>query len=104
MKVGMSIINGIGSAMSKASSGIVVISRDYLAKDYPRYELNGLLTNELVMAKTIFPIWHNVTFAEVLNYDPALADKFALNTADYNAQYIAHRIHDIFLDEAHKRD
>ena len=80
----------IDEGLKLSKFGIVVLSRDFFRKNWPEYELNGLVAREMNGVKVILPIWHNVTRDEVINsLFPTLADKVALNTAVYSLNEIA---------------
>ena len=78
--------------MKLSKYGIVVLSRDFFRKNWPEYELNGLVAREMNGVKVILPIWHNVTRDEVLSYSPTLADKVALNTTAYSLVEIVNEL------------
>jgi hypothetical protein len=78
MRVGDSLRQSIDRGLASSRFGIVVLSKAFFAKNWPQYELNGLLAKEIDGARVILPIWHNVTRAQVLKYSPTLADKVAL--------------------------
>lgn len=80
LSVGDSLTEKIEEGLSNSSLGVIILSNNFFTKQWPRKELNALCTLELVKGKTILPIWHKVTFNDVLKYSPILADKLALNT------------------------
>ena len=80
LTVGDSLSRKIDHGLAESKFGIVVISPAFLQKNWPEYELRGLVSREIDGEKVILPIWHNVTRAQVLKYSPPLADKLALNT------------------------
>jgi hypothetical protein len=80
LTVGDSLSRSIDHGLAQSSFGIVVISPAFLKKNWPEYELRGLISKEIGGRKVILPIWHNVTRQEVLEYSPPLADKLALST------------------------
>jgi len=89
LKVGDSLRKKIDEGLKFSKYGIAVLSRDFFKKDWPEYELNGLVAREMNGVKVILPIWHNVMRDEVLSFSPTLADKIALNTAIYSVAEIA---------------
>ncbi len=89
MQVGDSLRKKIDEGLKSSKYGIVVLSRDFFKKNWPEYELNGLVAKEMNGVKVILPIWHNVTRDEVLSFSPTLADKLALNTAIHSVAEIA---------------
>jgi len=80
LTVGDSLSRSIDHGLAQSSFGIVVISPAFLKKNWPEYELRGLISKEIGGKKVILPIWHNVTRQDVLEYSPPLADKLALST------------------------
>lgn len=80
LKVGDSLRHSIDKGLVNSRYGIVILSKSFFAKNWPKYELNGLVAREIEGHKVILPVWHNVTREEVLSYSPALADKVAITT------------------------
>jgi len=80
LKIGDSLRQSIDKGLVSSRYGIVVISASFIAKNWPQYEVNGLVAREMEGVKVILPIWHKVSKTEVIKYSPTLADKFALNS------------------------
>ena len=84
LTVGDSLRRSIDEGLAHSRFGIVVLSPDFFAKNWPQYELDGLVNREMNEGtKVILPLWHKVSKDEVRSYSPSLADKIALNTAVY---------------------
>lgn len=83
LKLGDSLRQSIDRGLASARFGIVVLSPSFFAKNWPQYELNGLVAREMNGGKVILPLWHKVSKNEVLAQSPSLADKLALSTAMY---------------------
>jgi len=83
LTVGDSLRRSIDRGLAGARFGIVVLSPSFFAKNWPQYELDGLVAKEMEGSKVILPLWHKVSKNEVLRYSPSLADKLALNTATH---------------------
>jgi ADP-heptose:LPS heptosyltransferase len=99
LKVGDSLRQSVDKGLSKSRYGIVVLSPAYLAKDWPQYELNGLVACEIEEGwKVILPIWHNVDKPAILDYSQALADKIALVTTQHSILELSKRLATV-LDE-----
>jgi hypothetical protein len=81
MRVGDSLRRSIDKGLRRSRFGIVVLSKHFFAKQWPKYELDGLIAREVRGKKVILPVWHGVTQKEVLKYSPTLADRVALDTA-----------------------
>lgn len=95
LRIGDSLRRSIDQGLAKARFGIVVLSPAFFAKNWPQYELDGLVQKEMDGNKVILPIWHKVTKAEVIGYSPSLADKLALNTATATLDEMASQIADV---------
>ena len=89
LKIGDSLGRSIDNGLSRSSFGIIVISPHFLEKQWPEYELRGLVAREMEGGKVILPVWHNVTKSQVLEYSPPLADKKALSTSNSSVEKIA---------------
>lgn len=89
LEVGDSLRQSIDKGLASSRYGIVVLSPDFFAKDWPQYELNGLTAREIDGRKVILPIWHNVDKKDVLAYSPTLADKVALATGKMGIKKVA---------------
>jgi hypothetical protein len=84
LKVGDSLRQSIDKGLVKSRFAIVVLSKAFFHKNWPKYELNGLTAMEMDGRKVVLPIWHNTTKSEVLAYSPTLADKVALDSSKVN--------------------
>jgi hypothetical protein len=82
--VGDSLSRAIDHGLSKSNFGIVILSKHFLEKNWPEYELRGLTAKEIGRDKVILPIWHRVSREEILKFSPTLADKFALQSSQYD--------------------
>lgn len=93
LKIGDSLRRKIDSGLAKSRFGVVVLSHAFFAKNWPQYELDGLVTRQMSGGRQlILPLWHRVTKAEVVGYSPSLADKVARSTSDFTVQEIAKEI------------
>ncbi|WP_396434473.1 DnaB-like helicase C-terminal domain-containing protein [Limnohabitans sp.] len=81
IKLGDSLRRSIDRGLSKSTYGLVVLSPDFLRKEWPQKELDGLVAREDGAEKVILPVWHNVTRAEVVSFSPPLGDKLAVLTS-----------------------
>ena len=78
-----------------AKFGVVVLSKAYISKPWPEYELKGLTSKAIGKDKVILPIWHEISRDEVLNFSPPLADTFALDTSRLSLHEIVLKIIEI---------
>jgi len=89
LTVGDSLRRSIDRGLSRSRFGIVVLSPAFLEKQWPQYELDGMVSKEMEGRKVILPIWHRVSKNEVMRYSPTLADRLALSTANYTIEELA---------------
>ena len=97
LELGDSLRESIDRGLVNSKYGAVVLSPYFFAKNWPQYELNGMVAREMNGEKVILPIWHNVTKDEVLEFSPTLADKVALNSSTESIDAIATRLADRVL-------
>jgi hypothetical protein len=95
LRIGDSLRRKIDTGLARSRFGMVVVSHAFFAKNWPQYELDGLVSLEMAGRQRILPVWHEITKSEVLDYSPSLADKVALNTATYTVDEIAEEIADV---------
>lgn len=78
---GDSLRRSIDKGLSKSRYGIVVLSNNFLSKQWPQKELDGLVAREVSEGSNIIlPIWRNISFEEIVKYSPTLADKVAIKS------------------------
>jgi uncharacterized protein YxjI len=95
LKIGDSLRQKIDAGLARSRFGLVVVSHAFFAKNWPQYELDGLVSLEMAGRQRILPVWHEITKEEVLGYSPSLADKVALSTATYTVEEIAQEIAEV---------
>jgi hypothetical protein len=89
LRVGDSLRRSIDRGLAKSRFGIVVLSPSFFAKNWPQYELDGLVAKEMTGGKVVLPLWHKVSKDEVIAFSPTLADRVALSTATYSVDELA---------------
>lgn len=81
LKLGDSIRRSIDKGLRQSRFGIVVLSPAFLEKNWPQYELDGLVEREMKgNDKIILPLWHGVTHDHVMQFSPALAGRKAVSS------------------------
>lgn len=95
LKLGDSLRQSIDKGLANSKYGVVVLSTAFFAKNWPQYELNGMVAREMNGVKVILPIWHKVSKDEVLSYSPTLADKVALNSSLFSIDEIAQKLAEV---------
>lgn len=92
LKPGDSLSRSIDKGILGSRYGLVVISPAFIKKNWPEYELRGLITREMGGSSLIIPIWYEVEQQAVEGFSPTLADKIALRTSGISGQDIALKI------------
>ena len=81
LRAGDSLRRSIDIGLSKCRYGIVILSKNFFHKNWPQWELDGLVQRQNAEGRQLLlPVWHGVTRAEVLEYSPSLADKVAVES------------------------
>ena len=89
LRLGDSLSEKIDEGLAASRFGIVLLSPSFMAKRWPRQELNGLMAREDGGRKVILPVWHNVTKDALASYSPMLADRLAASTENGVAEVAA---------------
>lgn len=88
MKVGRSMSRAMDLGLARSRAGIVVVTPAYLAgRFWPERELGALLHKDIVV-----PVLHNVTFEQLGDVSPFLADTKGFTTAGEDPAGIAAKI------------
>ena len=96
LRAGDSLMRSIDKGLANSKSGIVVISKAFIEKKWPEYELRGLITLEMASKNNkVIPVWYGVSRDEVMAFSPTLADKLALDTTRQSIETIALRVIEI---------
>ena len=82
LKLGDSLRRSIDNGLAHARFGVVVISPNFLRKEWPQKELDGLVAREIEGVKIILPILHDITPSDVRKVSPLLADRLAAMSSD----------------------
>ena len=83
LKLGDSLRGKIDEGLANSRYGVVVLSHFFFNKDWPKTELDALVSKENGQGKkVILPIWHEITRDEVSSYSPILASKLAAQSSD----------------------
>ena len=98
LRMGDSVREKIEEGLANSRYGIVVLSRAFFQKKWPKYELDALVAREMADKSAILPIWHKITEDEIMAHSPGLTDKIALNTSDFTINEIAQEIAEVILN------
>lgn len=82
LHVGDSLTRTIDAGLAKSHFGVVVLSQQFFAKEWPRKELDALLSRESDGTKVVLPVWHSVDAKAVAAHSAILASRYAARTDD----------------------
>jgi hypothetical protein len=77
LQVGSRLTQSIETGLSKSRFGIVMLSKSFFTKKWPRQELSTLMDRESVDARVILPVWCDIGLEEIRSNAPLLADRVA---------------------------
>ncbi len=81
-KPGDSLRRSIDKGLRSSNRGLVVLSKHYIAKEWPQKEFDALFSLEGTDGESlIIPLWHEISKNEVQRFSPMVADKKAILTA-----------------------
>ncbi len=80
LQVGDSVRAAIDHGLAASEFGIVVVSHNYMRKDWTKRELDGILALEQG-EKRLLPVWHGVSYEDVVSYSPTVAGRYAVRSS-----------------------
>jgi hypothetical protein len=89
VKLGDHLPATVDYGLSRSRMGIVILSPEFLQQSWAQQELNDLAMREVNGKKVILPVWHKISFRDVFEFSPVLADVVAISTSkglDYAVQ------------------
>jgi hypothetical protein len=90
LKAGDSLMSAIDDGLARCDFGIIVLSKAFLGKNWPKRELRGLVAREVAgKAGIILPVWLDVNRDEVLRFSPPLADAVSVTVSGRDTWAIA---------------
>ena len=97
LTIGDSLREKIDEGLAQSRFGIVILSKHFLAKEWPQRELNGLVALEEGGYKVILPVWYQISKRELSAYSPILADKLAADASN-GVRYAVKKLLPVLLD------
>lgn len=85
---GKSLREQIDNGIKRSKFAILVLSKNFLAKKWPKRELDGILAKEEITGATPLPIWYDISYEEVFDFSPTLSGLYSLSTDKYSIQDI----------------
>jgi hypothetical protein len=79
---GSHLTSTINAGLERARRGVVILSPAFFSKRWPKQELENLTKREISTGKDlIIPVWHSADEIDVAQFSPALADRYAIDSA-----------------------
>jgi TIR domain len=102
VEIGDSLRRKIDHGLAHSTFGVVIMSKSFFAKGWPKYELDGIVGMSVSGEQRMLPIWHEISRDEIARQSPSLVDKIARNTAVNTVAEIADVVQDAYrTDPAH---
>jgi hypothetical protein len=99
LRIGDSLRRKIDAGLARSRCGVVIFSQAFFAKEWPQYELDGLVSGSINAEQKILPIWHEISKDEMLRQSPSLTGLLARNTMQSTIEEIAEEIADLLLGQ-----
>ncbi len=91
LKIGDRLHKSIDKGILNSGFGIVILSKNFFAKDWPQRELEALVAKEVGGQKVILPVWHNVDAAFIRSKSLLLAGIVGVST-DQGVENVAKKL------------
>ncbi len=88
--LGDSLRRAIDEGLRTSRFGVVVLSKQFFAKEWPQRELDGILALE-IDRKVLLPVWHGIGAEQIRQYSPMLAGRYAAQSSE-GAAVVADKI------------
>lgn len=80
MQWGKSLREQIDNGIKRSKYAILVLSKNFFAKQWTKRELDGILAKEGVTGAAPLPIWYDITYDDVYEFSPTLCGLYSLTT------------------------
>jgi len=96
LQLGDSLSEKIDAGLHSCRYGIVILSESFFKKNWPKRELEGLVSKEMIKGvNCLLPVWHCLSAEDVYDYSPPLANRLGVNTnTDRGIDYVVEKIVD----------
>lgn len=88
LKIGDNLRESVDNGIKTSRYGILIFSKSFFEKQWTRKELDAFFAREITGQKVILPVWHELSFEDILELAPTLANRFAIKTSDGMEQMV----------------
>ena len=78
LNLGDSLRRSIDRGIATSRNGIIILSTSFMAKNWPQYELDGIVARMVEGQTKLIPVWFEITKEDVLEFSPTLADRVSV--------------------------
>ncbi len=104
LTLGDSLITKINEGLAASRFGIVILSKDFLRKNWPQAELNALQARAIAEGqKVILPVRRDLSHEEMAKHLPLLGDKLTI-AFDQNLEAVIKEIERVVRSPNERRD
>ena len=97
LHIGDNLVAKLNAGINASRFGILVLSDAFFAKRWTKYELDMLEHLWVTEDRMIFPVWHNISEAEIRTYRASIAIIIGRPTDTHSIKEIADEIHSVIL-------
>lgn len=94
LKIGDRLLDSINAGLIASEYGLLLLSPEYIAKHWTRYELDVLHRQHIEDQKKLFPLWHRVDKSQIDQWNPGLPAIVAIKSTE-NLSSISRKIADV---------
>lgn len=88
LKIGDNLRESVDNGIKTSRYGILILSKSFFEKQWTRKELDAFFAREITGQKVILPVWHELSFEDILELAPTLANRYAIKTSDGMEQMV----------------
>jgi DNA-binding MarR family transcriptional regulator len=81
LQIGDKLRESIDGGLGKSDFGVIILSKNFFSKNWPKMELEGLTTLSMKNETRLLPIWHGVSSDDVVKFSPMIATLYALGSS-----------------------
>lgn len=82
LTMGDRLLEKISQGLRECDYGVVVLSKHFFSKEWPKNELDGLFALETAQRKLILPIWKDVTKEDINAFSPILTGRLGIRASE----------------------
>lgn len=84
LEPGTKLLQSIDEGLKHSSSGILLLSKNYLNKKWPKYEFDTLMRQHIENDKKLLPIWYNVQKKDIEEFSSGLSGIVGIVSSNIN--------------------